>query len=200
MSLCHSQWHRCAWATPCALALSVCRCVWKRDGVRVFVCECAWVWLWTWLHLFIRVYVCVCVSRWPEDRCGCLAFQEPMSKTFSSVSAVHRLVCRRSWRVMNKWSDREDESEDERRKNTVRKGSDMIPRKKITYFLKDVKKAAAAGDAESRCSQKHMVENIHSPLLDQRQIKDKDENNIYILKNLVKYLIMTVKCRKIIKT
>lgn len=50
-----------------------------------------------------RLYALMFVlwPSWPEDRCGCLAFQEPMSKTFSCVAYVCA-VRRRSCRVMNK--------------------------------------------------------------------------------------------------
>ena len=59
----------------CALCVcvSVCRC-----GECACKCLCyvqsAWVFLWVWVLLDMAL--CFCVSRWPKDRCGCLAFRE----------------------------------------------------------------------------------------------------------------------------
>lgn len=55
------------------------------------------------VSMSLRLYALMFVlwPSWLEDRCGCLAFQELMSKTFSCVAYVCA-VRRRSCRVMNK--------------------------------------------------------------------------------------------------
>lgn len=120
--------------------ISVCQCV------QMWVCVCKSVCLvqsawavsmgllcsWTWLYMLLCVWMAegqMWVSGISRSRC-----QRP----FGSVSDV-RVVCRRSCRVMNKWSDREEERvKGERQRNTVRKRSDIIPFGKTTYFSKDV--------------------------------------------------------------
>lgn len=98
MSLCHFLWHHCTWATPtCAF-----ECVsLNADVSNVYKCAfCTSMWVSLWVCG--SVHLCVFFRlRWPEDRCGCLAFHEPMSKTFSSVSDVSA-ASRKSCLVINK--------------------------------------------------------------------------------------------------
>lgn len=116
----------CVGERVCA-CISVCQCV----PMWVCVCECVfvrvcgcflrvWVCLWTWLYMPF-----VCLDGLRTD-VGARHFKKRMSETFSSVSDV-RVVCRRSSRVMNKWSDREGESEGETEKHGEKKRSGIIP-------------------------------------------------------------------------
>lgn len=97
-------------ASPCVgervcACISVCQCVQMWACVCKCVCfvQSVWVFRWVWVCLWLSF---VCLDGLRTDA-GARHFKKPMSKTFSSVSDVC-VVCRRSCRVMDKWSDREE--------------------------------------------------------------------------------------------